>query len=332
MQGIPSTSRNGYVLRFQHPVTITVDRPWQKVVTCPKRDANPFFHLIEAMAMLNNFNDVELLSALAANMKNFSDNGETYNAFYGTRLRNWHMHDDGHLPTDQLERVIAMLKADPTTRHAVAQIWDVADNYKDTKDKACNLCLVFEVVNGKLNMTSYNRSNDAIWGGVTGANIVHLPFFQEYVTCALGLKVGWWSHTAANLHVYTRNPKWEALRDTIKHPSEALVKPAQYYEQAQPLVSQLFNQGQQSSFDAECRDLLNMMLSAIQTGNLSSMAGKVLSNPFLRDTVAQAFLAWFCHSRFKDSTTALDTASHIACSDWRQACTEWLTRRNHKSK
>lgn len=94
--GVQDQSRNGPVLRFDGPVTICLTHPWERANYCPIRDANPFFHVMESVAMLSNWNSVRLLSYFAKNMASFSDNGRTYNAFYGTRARSYHGLDQLH--------------------------------------------------------------------------------------------------------------------------------------------------------------------------------------------------------------------------------------------
>ena len=45
-------SRNGPVLEFPEPVLICYNRPVERVLFYPSRDANPFFHLMEGLWML----------------------------------------------------------------------------------------------------------------------------------------------------------------------------------------------------------------------------------------------------------------------------------------
>lgn len=199
--GVQVQTRNGPAIRFDEVTTINLLRPQERVCFSAARDANPFFHLVEAMAMLCAHNSVPLMAHYAGNMRNFSDDGKTFNAFYGTRM---HQHN-------QLLTVIKNLRANPDSRQELVMLWDIADLTKQTKDKACNILMLFEVRDGKLRMVTFNRSNDAIWGGVTGANVVHFSFFQEFVALSLGLQVGTWSHVSANLHIYLDNPKRENI-------------------------------------------------------------------------------------------------------------------------
>jgi hypothetical protein len=126
-----------------------------------------------------------------------------FNAAYGYRWR----HHFGH---DQLLELITKLQTDRDTRQAVLQMWDSKDLSKDTKDRACNMQLIFDVSEGSLNMLVINRSND-FWYGYAGANIVHMTIIQEFVARALGLDIGVYRTFSNNLHLYME------LYDAGKH-------------------------------------------------------------------------------------------------------------------
>lgn len=322
--GISQTSRNGNVIRLPGVTTCCLTKPWQRVNFCAERDANPFFHFIESMAMLAGLNDVKLMSFFAKNMANFSDNGLTYNAFYGTRARvTW---------GDQLDLVIKELHAKPDSRQAVVLLWDPADLLRETKDKACNLCLIFQVTpEGKLNMTTFNRSNDLIWGYGSGANVVHLSFFMEYVACALGLPMGEWWHSSANAHVYVDNPQWlkvQNLPDSNVYSSEVMEHRRLFEDRA--------------TFDRELRSFLVRLQMACCEGRgdlLWPDPWKEFKSPYIITAcfIAQSYIR---HKEGTTTDTPQDTAtrtahriaSAIPLDDWNLACTAWLERRMSKEE
>ena len=193
---ISEHTRNGPVLRFLEPVNTVYLNPTQRVLFWPERDANPFFHLMESIWILAGRRDVAFPALFNSNIANYSDDGEIFNAAYGYRIRH-------HFHIDQLLSVVKVLSKDPTTRQAVVQIWSPADLIADTKDKACNMQLIFDVTQGKLNMTVINRSNDALWGAY-GANAVHFSFIHEFVCLATGIQMGVYRQCSHNLHVYTK--------------------------------------------------------------------------------------------------------------------------------
>lgn len=307
--GVIENSRNGKVLRFREPLLIKLFCPWERVNACPVRDANPFFHIVEAAAMLGNHNSVELLEFFASNMSLYTDDGKTYNAFYGTRLRShW---------GDQLNTVIRNLNNNPDSRQEVALIWDPSDLTKLTKDKACNLLLLFTINQRTkaLEMSSVNRSNDLIFGGVSGANIVHLSFFQEYVAFALGYSMGPWWHFSNNAHVYVDNPKWEKVKD--------LDVPDPYAGSKfhQPFVPLFLHPADREAFDAQLSSFL------FEASSLSLITTPETALPFIQD-LRIIFNVWVAHKR-KDLAPSylIKHLSKVRAEDWRLACQAWIARR-----
>lgn len=248
-------SRNGDVLVIDEPVTVSYSHPRERVLFNAARDANPFLHLYEALWMLAGRNDVAPLAYYAKQMASYSDDGVTLNGAYGYRWR----HAKQYIPTvgpggvrndvDQLDGIVNHLKADPTSRRAVLQMWNVEDDllkigrklgetcnnatvhdWGFSKDVCCNLSVMFslrEVHFGSrsdmrkgmqpphdvsyLDMTVTNRSNDLMWG-MLGANYTTFTLLQEYVAARLGAEVGRYHHFTNNLHAHVGDSgmvKWE---------------------------------------------------------------------------------------------------------------------------
>lgn len=213
-EGVALDSRNGKTLELPAPVATVYKNPAQRVLISAARDANPFFHLMESLWILAGRADVKFLTEFNKRMSDFSDDGVEFNAPYGYRLRNRFPSSDNKT-TDQLEDVISILKADPSSRQAVCQIWDTADIDRNTKDKACNMSIVFRIRNDLLDMTVYNRSNDMIWGAY-GANVVQFSMIQEYVAAWLNIPMGTYTQVSNSFHVYTEGPGGEAFRRVLE--------------------------------------------------------------------------------------------------------------------
>lgn len=206
---IKEESRNGPVLRFDTPVTTVWEPGFNCVSRDINRDANPFLHYIESFWMLAGRNDVALVSKLAANMQNYSDDGETLHGAYGHRWRKW-------FGFDQIDEIIKELIANPKSRRCVLQMWDgFADLQKARaggKDVPCNTAIYFDPLGDELNMTVTNRSNDTVWGAY-GANVVHMSFLHSYVAHKVGKKVGTYYQESNNLHLYADFPITQKLID-----------------------------------------------------------------------------------------------------------------------
>lgn len=208
------------------PGTFITDyhHPQFRVLFNEARDANPFFHLLEAMWMLAGRQDLEFVAAFASNMRTFSADGKTLQAAYGWRWRN---HFDiqkieqpegtHQVDRDQLGYVVRKLVEKPGSRQVVLTMWDpttdLVDTEENAKDRACNLSVVFtprpNMVEGqlfgyRLDMTVYNRSNDLVWGAY-GANQVHFGFLHEVVATAACMTQGTYTQIGANTHLYTED-------------------------------------------------------------------------------------------------------------------------------
>lgn len=143
---IKTSSRNGPVLQVDEPVIVTYSHPTERVLFNGARDANPFFHLYEALWMLAGRNDVAPLNYFVKDFgSRFSDDGKTMNGAYGYRWRHTTKFEDtSFVPeyggkglkaysqvedgVDQLDLLVAHLKAQPDSRRAVLQMWNVEDD------------------------------------------------------------------------------------------------------------------------------------------------------------------------------------------------------------
>src|SRR5690606_17999250 len=107
---------------------------------------------------------------------------------------------DGIKRTDQLEYVVKILTKDPSSRQAVISITDPANdqldfqgNLVETKDIPCCRLIQFMIVDGKLDMTVYFRSNDILFG-LQQVNVFNNTFIQEMLSYILGVPVGNYYH------------------------------------------------------------------------------------------------------------------------------------------
>jgi thymidylate synthase len=201
---IERVSRNGPVREALGPVMITYKRPRERVLLLPGRDANPFFHLFEAIWMLAGRNELYWLKQFNAQMAAFSDDGNTISGSdYGRRWR------------EVLPAVLQELRRDSNTRRAYIPLFHPDDNERmfNTKDLPCNTGIAFMVYDGLLNMTVFNRSNDMIWGSL-GANYVHFGFFQEYMATLCDLEVGHLNQISSNFHMYEDFPITKKIKET----------------------------------------------------------------------------------------------------------------------
>lgn len=298
-RGVLNDSRNGQVRAAPGATLVKFRLPHYRVLFDTERDANPIFHLLEAVWMLAGRNDVDFVTRFNSNMASFSDDGKTFNAAYGHRWRH-------HFGFDQLQTIVDMLRANPVDRRAIITMWDPADLQRDTKDVACNLQILPRIVDDTLEFTTTNRSNDLIWG-LCGANAVHLPFLQEWMAGALGLGVGHWNHLSNNLHIYERH--WDLARNAKSYPSW-MTGPG-----TQPLLHERTYEAAML-FRTECLAIAEDRMGADDQ----------FESPFLNDTVEPMLASWR-EWKGGDKAEAIEIASCIEAKDWRQATVSWYRRR-----
>lgn len=309
MDGEPVDSRVGKTLEIPCPVATVYDRPWERVLISKERDANPFFHLMEALWILQGRDDTAFLCEFNKRMVDYSDDGEIFNAPYGYRLRNTN-------GIDQLEEIIHILSTDPNSRQAVCQIWYPRDLTKDTKDKACNMSIVFRVRKNKLCMTVYNRSNDMIWGAY-GANMVQFSMIQEYVAAHLGLEMGEYTQITNSYHVYTDGPGgvvWDRIKNR---------KPT--CENIYVSLEKITSMG---NFEIkEIDNDLERFFEIYDEEGLEGIGNTLTWESYYFHRLVLPVLCVFLVHKDYGPNAALSHIIKIEADDWRMACRQWLEAR-----
>lgn len=204
-------SRAGRTQELMH-VGITLQRPWQRELVLPERKANVAAQIAETMWVLAGRNDTGWLSHYLPRAADFSDDGSTWRAGYGPRLRNWPGRE-GALGVDQLDYIVRTLRSSPGSRQAVATIWDPTVDTTPGKDIACNNWLSFSSRLGKLDLHVAIRSNDAMWGW-SGINAFEWSVLLEIVAGMCGLMVGQLHFSITSFHLYEQHwPKARRIAD-----------------------------------------------------------------------------------------------------------------------
>jgi len=196
--GVREPSRAGDVMVFEEPVTTQYTHPTERVLFDRRRNANPFFHFFESIWMLAGQNDARWLDRFVHDFSaRFGEDMGVMHGAYGFRWRS-------HFGTDQLAHIVGMFQQSQYTRQAVLTMWDPTCDLEvspTVKDKPCNTHIYFRIVDGELDMTVCNRSNDMIWGAY-GANAVHMSFLQEWIAATLDIPVGVYYQISNNFHAY----------------------------------------------------------------------------------------------------------------------------------
>ncbi|HPI18735.1 MAG TPA: thymidylate synthase [Candidatus Kapabacteria bacterium] len=190
---------------------LEIINPMKRVVGCNMRDSNIFFLLAEALWIWLGRNDVEFLTIFNSKMFEFSDDGKSFHAPYGFRLRNYgycrpeDIDFDADMSLDQIHKAIKIFKNNNDDRRVVLSIWDsFLDLDVISKDIPCNDMVMLKIRDNKLRTTIANRSNDIAWG--LGTNIFQFSFITELMSlCIPGVSLGTQTHNIQSLHYYTNN-------------------------------------------------------------------------------------------------------------------------------
>lgn len=177
--------------------TITLLRPLERCIVVPGRNNNPFAAIYESLWVIAGRNDIGDLTAYLPRAGNFSDDGLTWRAGYGPRLRAWRGYD-------QVAGVVKTLMADPLSRRGVISIFDPELDNRPSKDVPCTNWLQFTCRDGLLDLAVTVRSNDLMWG-FSGINTFEWSVLQEMVAFWLGVGVGTVTYFIGSLHIYERH-------------------------------------------------------------------------------------------------------------------------------
>lgn len=286
------TSRNGPVMVANGPVITTYLCPTERVLWHPARDANPVFHLMEALWMIAGEDQLDWLIQFNSRFKEYAEPDGRMHGAYGKR---WDL---------QLAGLIQMLRTKKDTRQAVLQMWDwTRDLFGNWKDRPCNTHIYFDRRDDHLNMTVCCRSNDALWGAY-GANAVHFSILQELIADAVGVPVGEYRQFSNNFHVYTDNAM---VKEFLQTP------PSTYnlYD-SETIIPLLRPDEDWQQFRSDCQDLVR---------------GKGAYRTYFMRYVAQPLCEAYL-SRKAGLPTAPETwLSAVPDCDWKTAYKMWVERR-----
>ena len=179
--------------------TFTVENPLRAIINTPHRNNNIFATLAETLWVLAGKDDMAFLSQYLPRAPEFSDDGLVWRGAYGKRLRNWN-------GIDQLAEIIKILQQSPTSRRAVAMIYDPDRDFVESKDIPCNDGLHFLIRDNKLHLLVFTRSNDIMWGW-SGINSFEWAVLLRILSSILQVGVGQITFTIGSLHLYQRHVK-----------------------------------------------------------------------------------------------------------------------------
>lgn len=132
-----------------------------------------------------------------------SEGYSTIGKAYGYQLGKKYDFPEGNM--DQVDRVLYLLKNNPSSRRIVTNIF----NHEELHEMGLQPCAYgtnFSIKDGKLNMVLMQRSGDYLTAAGPGSfNVVQYSILMHMFAHVSGLEVGELVHMVTDLHVYDRH-------------------------------------------------------------------------------------------------------------------------------
>ena len=194
LQGKRQDSRNGGTYE-EIGFSFRLHQPSMNFVHAPCRKLSPIYAAAELLWYLSGSNVGDMICHYAPQYKRFLDHSGYAYGGYGPRI----MH--------QVGMTIDMLKKTPDTRQAVMSIWKPIDLQiamsETCKDVPCTLSLQFLLREGRLNLVTTMRSNDA-WLGLP-YDVFCFTSLQSIIAAELNSKIGTYIHNVGSMHLYDKD-------------------------------------------------------------------------------------------------------------------------------
>lgn len=175
-------------------VGFTLENPIDNIITNKKRKFNIEYAKAEWKWYLSGDRSINKLGEIYGKIppiwKRMADSKGDVNSNYGYQ---WERNN-------QLDKVVDILRENTTTRRATISIYDGKEINDYNRDTPCTYAVQFTILDNKLNMSVYMRSND-LWYGFC-IDQYCFSMLQQHVAERLSIDVGSYYHHAHNLHLY----------------------------------------------------------------------------------------------------------------------------------
>jgi thymidylate synthase len=163
-----------------------------------------FSSIGELLWYLTRDNRLDFIEGYLSQYRDESEDKITVYGGYGPRLFNQRGHN-------QIQNVIDLLRARPTSRRAVIQLFNAEDIADKHNEIPCTTTLQFLARNGHLDLVVTMRSNDAYIG--LPHDVFCFTMLQEVIARTLNLEIGRYRHFVGSLHLYKKN--WESAQQFV---------------------------------------------------------------------------------------------------------------------
>jgi len=170
-----------------------IDNPLDRDINTAKRNWKKDYAEYEWDWYLSGNRSVSEIKKIAKIWDTMHNGDDLVNSNYGYQwLRN-----------NQIDYIVDELTKNKHSRRAVISIYDGKEHKDYEYDTPCTLSIGFNIINNKLNMSVYMRSND-VWFGFCNDQYCFSKLL-ELIANKLKLEVGWYYHHATNMHIYERH-------------------------------------------------------------------------------------------------------------------------------
>ena len=171
-----------------------IENPLDNHITNEERDWKHKYAEAEWQWYLSGDNNIKKLGDIYGKIppiwQRMADEHGCVNSNYG-----WQWMRNG-----QYDYVIDKLNNIKDTRHAAISIYDAKENEEYHNDTPCTYAVQFTILDDKLNMSVYMRSND-LWYGFCNDQYC-FSMLQKMVAEDVNKELGWYYHHAHNMHIY----------------------------------------------------------------------------------------------------------------------------------
>lgn len=144
----------------------------------------------------------------------WADENGSIGKSYGYQVGKKHQFKEGFM--SQVDLLLYKLKNNPMDRRMIVTLWD-NDDLKDMALAPCVFMSIWDVTDGKLNMTLIQRSGDVLAAAAPGGfDIIEYAVLQHMIAQVSGLQVGELVHIVDNLHIYDRHE--ELVKSVLDNP------------------------------------------------------------------------------------------------------------------
>lgn len=198
--------------------------------------------IAEQVWFLMGAKNLEWLQDFTKIWDDFAEENNCVEAAYGYRWRK-------HFGRDQVDGLVKLLQADPSSRHGVILMWDPAEDGlggKAKKNVPCPFTFTVQVIGGRVCLHLVIRSNDMMLGNPH--DVGGFALLTHFLAEKLKLPVGFLTVSISNAHIYDihfDNAK-EIVNRKLAHKSISFQCPQNAFDRAEngdkELVLEIFDQ------------------------------------------------------------------------------------------